>query len=134
MQELIPLTPREREVVRELLTGKRDKEIEHTLGISRHTLHQHMANIRRKTGSADRLQVALWAVARGFEMPATVAASTPPRLEQWILNGIGCHSTDELWSLRNTISAELRARTNGRKQPTGSRPAPETEGHLRWTN
>ena len=141
MQQL--LTPREHDVVRELLAGRRDKEIAQKLGISPHTLRNHMRELRRKTGADDRLGVALWAIAHDFAatpIPGQPAAAAPPRLDQWLLTGIRAHADEELWTLRRAISAELRDRVNARKNgneaaaPVLVELDPILRGHLQWTN
>jgi LuxR family maltose regulon positive regulatory protein len=48
------LTPREREVLRLVADGETDREIAQRLGLSRHTVHRHISNIRGKLGVASR--------------------------------------------------------------------------------
>ncbi|MGE0353252.1 MAG: response regulator transcription factor [Gemmatimonadales bacterium] len=48
------LTKREREVLRLVADGQSDKMIAGDLGLSEHTVHRHMANILRKTGTSSR--------------------------------------------------------------------------------
>ncbi len=57
-----PLTPRETEVLRKITEGLSNKEIAKKLGISVETVKEHIRNLLRKTGLADRTQAALWAV------------------------------------------------------------------------
>lgn len=51
------LTPREAEVVRELMTGDCDKVIARRLGISHYTVKCHCFKIYRKIGVHSRLEV-----------------------------------------------------------------------------
>jgi pimeloyl-ACP methyl ester carboxylesterase/DNA-binding CsgD family transcriptional regulator len=48
------LTEREREVLRLVARGLKDQEIAEELVLSPHTVHRHVANIRRKLGSTSR--------------------------------------------------------------------------------
>ncbi len=50
-QRFAALTPREREVLRELLTGRSNKQIASALGIVERTVKVHRAGIMRKTGA-----------------------------------------------------------------------------------
>jgi DNA-binding NarL/FixJ family response regulator len=51
------LTPRERQIVREVALGAEDKEIAFKLGISFNTVRGYMSHIRGKSGISSR---ALW--------------------------------------------------------------------------
>jgi DNA-binding NarL/FixJ family response regulator len=53
------LTPREREVLRLVVEGKRNAEIARTLVISEHTVRTHVSSLMRKLEIDDRLQLAL---------------------------------------------------------------------------
>lgn len=55
------LTPRESDVLAELVLGKSNREIADTLFISERTVKKHLASLFQKTGSASRTAVALWA-------------------------------------------------------------------------
>lgn len=56
-----PLTPRERVVLRMLLTGRREADIALDLDMGRRSLHQRVVNIYRKFGVGSRPQLmALW--------------------------------------------------------------------------
>ncbi len=52
--EPILLSPREREVLAQVARGLGDREIAEQLVLSPHTVHRHVANIRRKLGSPSR--------------------------------------------------------------------------------
>jgi len=60
------ITPREHQVIRCLLDGRRNKEIATALAISEETVKNHLRSIRAKTGTSDRLAVAMWAVRQGL--------------------------------------------------------------------
>lgn len=48
------LSPREREILARVARGLSDREVAEALGLSPHTVHRHVANIRRKLGSPSR--------------------------------------------------------------------------------
>ncbi len=56
------LTGREVEVLDCLVAGMSNKQVARALGISVRTVTVHVSNLLRKTGSASRTEVALWAV------------------------------------------------------------------------
>jgi two-component system, NarL family, response regulator LiaR len=60
------LTPRERDVLRELARGRSNKRIALELRISEATVKIHVSNVLRKLGVADRTQAALHAVQAGL--------------------------------------------------------------------
>jgi DNA-binding NarL/FixJ family response regulator len=60
----MPLTRREREVARLIATGRRNREIADTLGISLSTVKDHVHNILTRTGLGSRTALAA-AVVRG---------------------------------------------------------------------
>ncbi len=60
------LTPREEQVLRELATGKANKEIADSLGISEHTVKDHLKNILGKLHVADRTEAVTAAIQRGI--------------------------------------------------------------------
>lgn len=64
------LTPREREILALLARGFTNREIAGRLFISLHTVKNHVSNIYKKLGSADRTRVALTAVREGWISPA----------------------------------------------------------------
>jgi pimeloyl-ACP methyl ester carboxylesterase/DNA-binding CsgD family transcriptional regulator len=49
-----PLTPRETEVLRLVASGLSNREIAHSLVLSEHTVHRHVANILRKLAQSSR--------------------------------------------------------------------------------
>jgi NarL family two-component system response regulator LiaR len=61
-----PLTERETEVLRELASGKSNKEIAAALVIAEKTVRTHVSNILAKLGVASRTQAALHAVRSGL--------------------------------------------------------------------
>ena len=66
-QELdVPLTHREREVLRQMAQGLTNKEIAKMLGISYETVKEHVQHILRKIGVTDRTQAAVWAVRKNL--------------------------------------------------------------------
>ncbi|WP_043932192.1 LuxR C-terminal-related transcriptional regulator [Bacillus sp. EB01] len=61
------LTKREREVIREIASGKSNKEISSVLFITVKTVKTHVSNILAKLGLDDRTQAALYAVENNLE-------------------------------------------------------------------
>ncbi|OUT59808.1 Response regulator protein VraR [Stieleria bergensis] len=61
-----PITPREAQVLRHIAFGLSNREIAASLRISVETVKEHVQNILRKTGAADRTDVAVRAVRLGF--------------------------------------------------------------------
>jgi len=62
----VSLTPREREVVRQLGYGLSNKEIAMALHISYETVKEHIQHILRKLEATDRTEAAVWAVKNGL--------------------------------------------------------------------
>lgn len=62
----LPLTVREKDVLTQITRGMNNKEIGIALEISYETVKEHVQNILRKLGLADRTQAAVWAVRRGI--------------------------------------------------------------------
>ncbi|RFU68897.1 DNA-binding response regulator [Peribacillus saganii] len=60
------LTKRETEVLREIATGKSNKEIAAALFITEKTVKTHVSSIVSKLGLQDRTQAALYAVKQGI--------------------------------------------------------------------
>lgn len=60
------LTERELEVLRYLALGLTNKELAQNMGISQDTVKEHVQNVLRKIGVADRTQAAVWAVRNGL--------------------------------------------------------------------
>ncbi len=63
---LVPLSPREMEILQYIAQGKSNKEIAYELGISRQTVKNHMTSILRKLAVNDRTQAAIYALRRGW--------------------------------------------------------------------
>jgi non-specific serine/threonine protein kinase len=61
-----PLTSRERDVVRLLAQGCTNREIAEALVISRGTVRTHVAHVLEKLDLHSRVELAVWAVARGL--------------------------------------------------------------------
>ena len=66
MDEDVPLTQRETQVLRHIALGLSNKEIGRSLGISVETVKEHVQNILRKISATDRTQAAVWAVRKGL--------------------------------------------------------------------
>jgi DNA-binding NarL/FixJ family response regulator len=62
----VPLTTRETQVLRHLALGLSNKEIGKSLAISIETVKEHVQNILRKVSVADRTQAAVWAIKKGL--------------------------------------------------------------------
>lgn len=62
----VPLTNRESQVLRHVALGLSNKEIGQSLGISVETVKEHVQNILRKIHVNDRTQAAVWAVRKGY--------------------------------------------------------------------
>ena len=60
------LTPRELEVLSELVRGRANKAIAFELGVSERTVKTHVSNILGKLGFTDRTQAAVYAVEHGL--------------------------------------------------------------------
>jgi DNA-binding NarL/FixJ family response regulator len=60
------LTPRELEVVRLLVDGLSNQEIADGLGVSRRTVHAHVANAMSRTQTRSRTQLAVFALRAGI--------------------------------------------------------------------
>jgi RNA polymerase sigma factor (sigma-70 family) len=63
---LVPLSPREMEILQHIAQGQSNKEIAYELGISRQTVKNHMTSILRKLAVNDRTQAAIYALRRGW--------------------------------------------------------------------
>ena len=66
VDEDIPLTNREMQVLRHIALGLSNREIGQSLGISVETVKEHVQNILRKIQVTDRTQAAVWAVRKGL--------------------------------------------------------------------
>jgi pimeloyl-ACP methyl ester carboxylesterase/DNA-binding CsgD family transcriptional regulator len=64
--EQVPLSGREREIMAFVARGLSDREIAEQLVLSPHTVHRHVANIRRKLGSSSRTAAVAEAARRGM--------------------------------------------------------------------
>jgi DNA-binding NarL/FixJ family response regulator len=60
------LTAREAEIAAAITRGLSNKAIGDELGIAQATVARHIANIMGKLGCNSRVQVASWAVERGY--------------------------------------------------------------------
>lgn len=58
----VPLTQREKEVLKHLASGGTNRDIAALLGISYETVKEHVQHILQKIGVIDRSQAAIWAV------------------------------------------------------------------------
>jgi len=61
-----PLTPREREIVRNVALGLRNAEVARKLFISEDTVKTHLNNVFQKIGVRDRVQLTLYAIRLGM--------------------------------------------------------------------
>lgn len=62
----VPLTQRECDVLRQLANGKSNQQIADSLTISYETAKEHVQNVLRKIGVANRTQAAVWAVRKNL--------------------------------------------------------------------
>ena len=65
-EHIIPLNPRETEILQSVTNGLSNKEIANKLGISQQTVKNHMTSILRKLNVEDRTQAAVTALRRGW--------------------------------------------------------------------
>ena len=70
--EEVSLTARELDVLRLLSQGLSNSEIAHQLYVEPTTVKYHLTGLMQKSGSRDRLQVALWGIRTGLVDPGTV--------------------------------------------------------------
>jgi len=63
----IALSQREREIVRFVKQGYKNKEIAEKMFISEQTVKNHLHNIFDKVGVSDRLELALWAISNELD-------------------------------------------------------------------
>lgn len=61
-----PLTPREMEVLEQIIEGLSNKGIAYRLGISKQTVKNHVTSILAKLNLSDRTQAAIYALRRGW--------------------------------------------------------------------
>jgi DNA-binding CsgD family transcriptional regulator len=73
------LSPRERQVLRELASGATYDMIAHRMQLSRHTVDTYLRRIRTKTGSQARVDLLLLALTlAGEDSPIAVGAEEQP--------------------------------------------------------
>lgn len=65
-QQFSGLTPREREVARQMIQGKSNRAIADLLFVSERTIESHISSIFSKLGFTSRAQIAVWAVEKGL--------------------------------------------------------------------
>ena len=64
-----PLSPREQEVVKLIAEAHTNKEIAETLHLAEKTVESHRANVLRKLGMRDRVELVRYAIRRGLVEP-----------------------------------------------------------------
>jgi DNA-binding NarL/FixJ family response regulator len=64
-----PLSPRELEVVKLIAEAYTNRQIAATLNVSEKTVESHRANVLRKLGMRDRVQIVRYAIRRGLVEP-----------------------------------------------------------------
>jgi DNA-binding NarL/FixJ family response regulator len=60
------LTDREQEIVKNIASGKTNKQVGYLLGISHHTVHTHRKNVMKKLSIKNSTELALYAVDSGL--------------------------------------------------------------------
>ena len=65
-QKLSGFTPRENEIISAIVAGFANKEIAINLSLSEDTVKHHLTNIFDKAGVSNRLELAIWAMNKGF--------------------------------------------------------------------
>lgn len=80
-EQVVRLTPREEEVVREVALGRTNNEIGATLFITPGTVKTHLANIQVKLGLPNRVAIASWAWSAGVVTRADFAAADTDRAD-----------------------------------------------------
>jgi DNA-binding NarL/FixJ family response regulator len=65
----VPLTPREEEVVKLIAEAHTNAQIAETLHVSEKTVESHRANLLRKLGMRDRVELVRYAIRRGLVEP-----------------------------------------------------------------
>jgi DNA-binding NarL/FixJ family response regulator len=75
-----PLTPREVDVLREIATGRSNKEIAHRLEVAAGTVKVHIARILAKLGAANRAEASIRGVQLGLVDPGGVDDPRPSGL------------------------------------------------------
>jgi DNA-binding NarL/FixJ family response regulator len=65
-QKILDFTPREREIISAIVSGRANKEIAAKLSISEDTVKHHLSNIFDKAGVSNRLELAIWSMNKGF--------------------------------------------------------------------
>jgi DNA-binding NarL/FixJ family response regulator len=63
------LTPREREILLEVASGQKNREVAESLGLSEHTVKNHLKNILQKLHLDNRVQLTRYAYERGLVDP-----------------------------------------------------------------
>ena len=71
------LTARERDVAAEVASGYGNREIARKLTMSEKTVKHHLTRIFEKLGVSTRLELALYVVRNGWQLPATTPARLP---------------------------------------------------------
>jgi DNA-binding NarL/FixJ family response regulator len=66
---VIPLTPREEEVVKLIAEAHTNVQIAEMLHLSSKTIESHRANVLRKLGMRDRVELVRYAIRRGLVEP-----------------------------------------------------------------
>jgi DNA-binding NarL/FixJ family response regulator len=75
MAGLSDLTPREREILQLVITGKTNKQIAQEIFVSKKTVEFHLDHIYAKIGLRTRMMAGIWAIQQGLQAETRINPS-----------------------------------------------------------